>query len=114
MAFYERSLELLKKVKEKNANILTKSGFMVGVGEQTEEIIAILKDLRAVGCDIVTIGQYLAPSKNHFPVFEYVHPDVFAEYEKIGYSLGFKYVASGPLVRSSYYAERAFLDALNK
>lgn len=108
MAVFERSLELLNRVKKTNPKIITKSGFMVGVSEKYDEVTELMKALRAVDCDILTIGQYLAPSKAHYPVFEYIHPDVFKEYEKIGYELGFKYVASGPLVRSSYYAEKAF------
>ncbi|MFC0905396.1 lipoyl synthase [Clostridium sp. MT-14] len=107
MAVYERSLELLNRVKIMDSSILTKSGFMLGLGERREDIIQVLKDLREVNCDIVTIGQYLAPSLKHHPVVEYVHPRVFDEYKKIGLKLGFKYVASSPLVRSSYHAEEA-------
>ncbi len=108
MAVFERSLELLKRVKEINPSIITKSGFMVGVSEKYDEVIKLMKALRTVDCDILTIGQYLAPSKRHYPIFEYIHPDIFLQYEKIGLELGFKYVASGPLVRSSYYAEKAY------
>ncbi|HBC95845.1 MAG TPA: lipoyl synthase [Clostridium sp.] len=107
MAIYERSLNLLNDVKELDGSIFTKSGFMLGLGEEREDVIGLLKDLRKVDCDIVTIGQYLAPSSKHHPVEEYVHPSVFEEYRKIGLELGFKYVASSPLVRSSYRAEEA-------
>lgn len=104
-ANYTRSLDLLKNVKQWDANVHTKSGIMVGLGEQQAEVVDVMKDLRSVGCDLLTVGQYLAPSNQHHPVIEYVHPDVFKKYQDIGYELGFKYVASGPLVRSSYHAE---------
>lgn len=103
-ASYTRSLELLKNSKELDASIFTKSGIMVGLGEQEEEVIAVLRDLRAVDCDILTIGQYLAPSAKHHEVIEYIHPDLFKKYKDIAYEMGFKYVASDPLVRSSYHA----------
>lgn len=105
-AIYKRSLDLLKNSKEMDSSILTKSGFMVGLGESEEEVINLLKDLRKVNCDIVTIGQYLAPTDNHLEVVEYVHPDVFNKYRDIAYELGFKHVASAPLVRSSYNASK--------
>lgn len=104
-AIYERSLELLKRVKEADPEILTKSGIMLGLGETEEAVVEVMKDLRGVGCDILTIGQYLAPSSKHHPVVEYVHPDIFARYKKIGDELGFKNVVSAPLVRSSYHAD---------
>ncbi len=107
MADYDRSLELLRRSKEYDANILTKSGIMVGLGETEDEVINLMKDLRSVDCNILTIGQYLAPSEKHHPVVEYVHPDQFATYQKIGLELGFLLVESGPLVRSSYHAENA-------
>ncbi|GAE01866.1 lipoyl synthase [Clostridium botulinum B str. Osaka05] len=106
-AIYTRSLELLRKVKEIDKSILTKSGFMVGLGEKEEEVIELLKDLRKYQCDIVTIGQYLQPSKEHIELAEYVHPEVFKKYKKIGLNMGFKYIASSPLVRSSYNAAEA-------
>ncbi|EKS4342149.1 lipoyl synthase [Clostridium botulinum] len=106
-AIYTRSLELLRKVKEIDKSILTKSGFMVGLGEKEEEVIELLKDLRKYQCDIVTIGQYLQPSKEHIELEEYVHPEVFKKYNKIGLDMGFKYIASSPLVRSSYNAAEA-------
>ncbi len=108
MANYDRSLELLKRIKELDANIYSKSGLMVGLGESQEEVIDLLYDLRRVGCDFVTIGQYLAPSKKHHPVIEYVTPEVFDIYKKKAEEMGFIYVASAPLVRSSYHAEEAF------
>jgi lipoic acid synthetase len=77
---------------------------MVGLGEKPEEIESVMEDLREVGCDFLTIGQYLAPSSSHYPVAEYVHPDQFEEYRRIGYQKGFSFVASAPLVRSSYRA----------
>jgi lipoic acid synthetase len=105
MAIYERSLELLKNVKEKSSGILTKSGIMLGLGESEESVVKVMQELRAVGCDIITIGQYLAPSSKHHPVVEYVHPDIFEKYKEIGIALGFKNVVSAPLVRSSYHAD---------
>lgn len=106
-AIYTRSLELLRKVKEIDSSIFTKSGFMVGLGENEEEVIELLKDLRAYQCDIVTIGQYLQPSKEHIELVEYVHPDIFKKYKDIGMTMGFRYIASSPLVRSSYNAAEA-------
>lgn len=103
-AVYKRSLELLRQVKIRDKNIISKSGIMVGLGEEEEEIIQAMKDLREVDGDILTIGQYLRPSPLHLRVQNYIHPDKFEEYQKTGMSLGFKYVASAPLVRSSYHA----------
>ncbi len=105
MAVYARSLELLRNVKLFTSNILTKSGIMLGLGEGESEVIRVLQDLRTVDCDLLTIGQYLAPSKLHHPVVEYIDPVVFERYKQIALELGFKYVASSPLVRSSYHAE---------
>jgi lipoic acid synthetase len=81
---------------------------MVGLGEGEAEVIQVMKDLKAAGCDFLTIGQYLQPSKDHYPVKEYVHPDLFKKYEEIGLEIGFKAVASGPLIRSSYDALEMF------
>jgi len=106
LASYDRSLTLLKRVKEIAPSIITKSGLMVGLGEKREEVVEVLKDLREVGCDVVTIGQYLRPSPRHLEVREYVSPQVFAWYEDVARSLGFRGVASGPFVRSSYLAEK--------
>jgi lipoic acid synthetase len=108
MAIYERSLELIKRVKDLSTGIMTKSGIMVGLGEREEEVIEALQNLREADCDLLTIGQYLAPSKKHHPVVEYIHPDLFKKYEEIGMEIGFKHIASGPLVRSSYHADKAF------
>jgi lipoic acid synthetase len=107
MAIYERSLDVLKQVKEMYKMILTKSGIMVGLGETEVEVIETMKDLRAVGCDFLTIGQYLAPSKEHHPVIEYVTPETFKKYKHKAEELGFSFVASSPLVRSSYNAAEA-------
>jgi lipoic acid synthetase len=103
-AKYDRTMRLLERVKEIDPSIYTKSGLMLGLGETMDEVIDTLKDLRAIGVDAVTIGQYLRPTMKHLPVVEYVHPTVFKEYEKIGEDLGFAFVASGPFIRSSYNA----------
>lgn len=105
MAVFERSIELLGYVKKTKPNIKTKSGMMLGLGETKEQVINVFKRLREVNCDILTLGQYLQPSKAHIPVVEYISPEQFDEYKKIALSMGFKKVASAPLVRSSYYAE---------
>lgn len=110
MAIYKRSLELLTNVKELDSTLLTKSGIMVGLGEREDEVTELFKDLREVGCDLLTVGQYLAPSKSHHPVIEYVHPDVFEKYRETALKMGFRYVASAPLVRSSYLADKAFTE----
>ncbi len=107
-ATYQRSLDLLKVAKELNPNILTKSGIMVGIGETIEEVLALMDDLRSVGCDIITIGQYLRPSMKHAEVKEYVSLETFDLYKKKGIEKGFRYTASGPLVRSSYQALKQF------
>ncbi|MCF8009812.1 MAG: lipoyl synthase [Clostridiales bacterium] len=104
-ADYFRSLELLKKVKQAKNSIYTKSGMMLGLGEKEQEVVDALKDLRKVDCELLTIGQYLAPSSKHHPVIEYIYPETFDKYKELGYEMGFKYVASAPLVRSSYNAE---------
>ncbi len=103
-AKYERSLKVLSIVKELDSRIYTKSGIMLGLGETREEVIETLKDLREVGVDAVTIGQYLRPTMKHLPVNAFIHPTEFKEYEKIGEDLGFAFVASAPFVRSSYNA----------
>ena len=111
-AKYERTLDLLRAVKNMDATIHTKSGIMLGLGETHDEIIETLCDLREAGVSAVTIGQYLRPTTTkHLPVMEYVHPDRFAEYERIGEEMGFLFVASGPFVRSSYNAQ-AFSEKL--
>ncbi|MEL7650146.1 MAG: lipoyl synthase [Sedimentibacter sp.] len=106
-ADYRRSLELLENIKNMDGTILSKSGIMVGLGEKESEVIEVFKDLRSVGCDILTVGQYLAPSPQHHPVVEYIHPDIFSMYKERAEEMGFKYVASAPLVRSSYHADKA-------
>jgi lipoic acid synthetase len=103
-AKYERSLELISWFKEKG--LRTKSGIMVGIGERTEEVLELMRDLKESGCDIMTIGQYLQPTKNHLPVDRWVTLDEFAKYKEEGKKLGFKAVESGPLVRSSYHADK--------
>jgi len=103
-ARYARSLEQIKRTKDLGRR--TKSGIMVGLGETKEDVFALMDDLRANDCDILTIGQYLQPTKMHIAVAEFVHPDIFAEYKEAGLKKGFKWVESGPLVRSSYHAER--------
>jgi len=103
-AKYDRSLEQIQRTKD--AGKRTKSGFMVGLGETKEEVLKILQDLHSNGCDVVTIGQYLQPTKMHLAVEEYIHPDTFAFYKEEGLKMGIDFVESGPLVRSSYHAER--------
>ena len=103
-AKYWQSMETLKILKE--GGMRTKSGIMLGLGEAKEEVIQTLKDLNNSGVDVVTIGQYLQPTKKHLPVERFIHPDEFAEYREIGYELGLDYVESGPLVRSSYHSEK--------
>jgi len=103
-AKYDRSLLVLKYLKE--AGLRTKSGVMLGLGETEEEIIETMNDLKTIGLDVLTLGQYLQPTKQHLPVIEFVHPEKFIQYRKTGLEMGFKYVESGPLVRSSYHAER--------
>jgi len=103
-AKYDRSLEVLRYLKEKGMR--TKSGIMLGLGETEEEVIETMKDLRNVGLDIITIGQYLQPSKKHLPVQEFITPEQFKKYEKLGLEMGFMYVESSALVRSSYKAHK--------
>ena len=104
-ANYQWSLQLLEKFKQRNPAVPTKSGLMVGLGETKEELLRTLDDLRAHNVEMLTVGQYLQPSKNHLPVDRFVHPDEFAEYAEYARSIGFAQVASGPLVRSSYHAD---------
>jgi lipoic acid synthetase len=103
-AKYDRSLEVLKRLKD--GGMKTKSGIMLGLGETEEEVLETLQDLKNVGCEIITIGQYLQPTPKHLPVVEFVHPDQFAKYKKAGLEMGITYIESGPLVRSSYHAEK--------
>jgi len=105
-ATYERSLSVLGKVKTRCGDgIYTKSGLMLGLGETESELFTAMEDLRRVGCDILPLGQYLQPTLKHLPVMEFVSPDSFANYKKIAEAMGFKHVASGPMVRSSYHAD---------
>ena len=105
-ARYERSLELIRRAKDAAPGMLTKSGFMVGFGETQEELLAVMRDLRAHGCDIVTIGQYLRPSAQHLPIERYYDPSEYEAFRAYGAELGFTHVQAGPLVRSSYHADR--------
>ncbi|MBU88550.1 MAG: lipoyl synthase [SAR202 cluster bacterium] len=111
---YDVSLDLLRNVKKINGNMPTKSGMMVGLGETKDEILRTMKDLRNVGCDLLTIGQYLRPSKKHHPLIRFYHPDEFAKLKELGLEMEFKHVASGPLVRSSYHADEQHDAVLDK
>jgi lipoyl synthase len=111
-AKYWRSMEVLKILKQ--GGMRTKSGIMLGLGESKEEVVQTMKDLASVGVDVITIGQYLQPTKNHLAVVRFVHPDEFAEYREIGYELGVDYVECGPLVRSSYHSERHVYPGLGR
>ncbi|MFQ5848491.1 MAG: lipoyl synthase [Candidatus Methylomirabilales bacterium] len=103
-AKYERSLALLERAKRFDASLLTKSGLMLGLGEEREELLATMRDLVATGCNILTLGQYLRPTMNHLPVDRFYHPDEFRELKATGEAMGFTHVEAGPLVRSSYHA----------
>ncbi len=110
-ADYRRSLELLSRVKGFDPEIVTKSGLMLGLGESGEEVRAVMRDLRAAGCDLLTIGQYLQPSAKHHPVVKFIPPEEFAEYREAGKNMGFKGVTSAPLVRSSFRATEIYAQA---
>lgn len=114
MADYRRSLDLLARAKALDPDLLTKSGIMVGLGETREEVLALFSDLVRTGCDMLTVGQYLAPSRNHHPVVEYVHPDAFDDYRRAALDAGFAHVSSGPLVRSSYLADQSAAQGMRK
>ncbi|HVH71447.1 MAG TPA: lipoyl synthase [Candidatus Dormibacteraeota bacterium] len=103
-AVYERSLELLRRSKQSHPEIPTKTGMMLGLGEEKDEVLSTMHELAAQGTNILTLGQYLQPTREHLPVVRYVHPNEFAEYKILGEAMGFKHVESGPLVRSSYHA----------
>jgi lipoic acid synthetase len=107
-ADYKRSLELLKRSKKSHRHLLTKSGFMLGLGENQKEVLSLLQDLREAGCNFLTIGQYLQPRPDRLPVIRYVPPEAFEEYKRIGEKMGFSSVASGPFVRSSFHASQMF------
>lgn len=111
-AIYERSLDLLARVKKHSTGIFSKSGIMVGLGETKEEVLRVMDDLLGAGCDMLTIGQYLQPSKNHPAVAEFVHPTQFDAYKAAGLEKGFKFIASGPLVRSSYHAAQGMEEVM--
>ena len=104
LATYDGSLKVIEHIAK--SAIRSKSGIMLGLGETEEEILQVMKDLRAVGCEVMTIGQYLQPAKNNWPIQEYVTPEKFEEYGRIGRSMGFRHVESAPMVRSSYHAEK--------
>jgi lipoic acid synthetase len=103
-AKYDRSLEVLFRLKK--GGMRTKSGVMLGLGESREEVLETMEDLRSVQVDILTLGQYLQPTRKHLPVKDFVTPEQFKEYEEVGLKMGFRFVESGPLVRSSYHAEK--------
>ena len=111
-AKYRQSLRVLEAVKEFDPSIYTKTSIMLGLGEKDEELVQTLKDLRAVGCDVVTFGQYLQPTPKHLKVIEYVTPEKFKHWQDVAESMEFLYVASGPLVRSSYRAGEFFLKGI--
>jgi lipoyl synthase len=113
-ARYDRTLQVLRDFRTRFPRIMTKSGIMVGFGESTAEVHATLDDLRAVGCAVVTIGQYLQPTQQHHPVVDFVTPEQFAAYERYGQEIGFTYTFAGPFVRSSYMAEHQFIRATVK
>ncbi len=112
MAHYRRSLELLRRSKEIDPRVITKSGLMLGLGESREEVLGVMRDLRQVGCDLLTLGQYLAPSSRHHPVIDFITPEEFTGYEPIGLEMGFRGVAAAPLVRSSFKAAELFRQAV--
>jgi lipoic acid synthetase len=105
-ADYQYSLNLIKEFKALFPDIPTKSGLMLGLGEEMDEVLEVMRDLRAHNCDMLTLGQYLQPSRDHLPVEKFIHPDEFAELARLGQEMGFSHVASGPMVRSSYHADQ--------
>lgn len=111
-ATYDTSMAVLEHIS--SSGMVCKSGMMVGIGESDQEVLETMRDLRAVGCNILTIGQYLQPSKAHFPIDRYVHPSVFDSYRVDGLAMGFDYVASAPMVRSSYLADKAVCAVKNR
>jgi lipoic acid synthetase len=112
-SYYERSLKVLEYVKREGSTLLTKSGIMLGLGEKREEVYPVLQDLKTIGCDIVTLGQYLQPTRHQLPVQEFIPLTVYEEYKKYAVELGFRFVDAGPFVRSSYNAA-AVLDAIKQ
>lgn len=113
-AEYRRSLELLRQARAFRPGLVTKSGLMLGLGETRQEVIEVMSDLRQVECELLTIGQYLQPSLQHHKLVRYVAPEEFEEYASIGKRMGFRYVASGPLVRSSFHAAETYLLAMGE
>jgi lipoic acid synthetase len=111
-ADYRRSIRVLEQTKLLNNEILTKSGFMLGLGESRQEVIELMANLRKAGCDILTIGQYLQPSLKHHKVLDFIRPEEFEDYARVGKLLGFRKVIAGPLVRSSFNAAAAYLELL--
>ena len=111
-ADYEQSIRVVAEIKKHNPNLVSKSGMMLGLGETREQVLQVMHDLREADCDILTIGQYLRPSKAHYPVKEYIHPDVFDEYAKLGIEMGFKHVETSPLTRSSFMAHKSYEMAM--
>lgn len=109
---YQWSLDLIQQFGERHPHIPTKSGLMLGLGEEIAEVEQVMADLRAHGCDMLTIGQYLQPSPHHWPVARYAHPDEFDRLAALGYEMGFAHVASGPMVRSSYHADQQAINVL--
>ena len=107
-ADYKRSIDLLRRSKEDCPHIFTKSGFMLGLGETQEEVLKLFQDLKKGGCDFLTIGQYLQPRQDRLPVIRFISPEEFGEYKRIGEEMGFRAVASGPFVRSSFHASQLF------
>ena len=112
-ASYEQSLKVFQKIKEYNPTIFTKSSLMLGLGETEQEVIKTMKDLRSTGVSILTMGQYLQPSSRHLPVMQYITPERFDWFANVAKQIGFSYVASGPLVRSSYRAGEFFFQKLS-
>ena len=112
MADYRTSLDVLKQAKELDPNITTKSGLMLGMGETKDEVIQVMRDVRKAGCDLFTMGQYLAPSADRYPVQDFPTPEAFAEYEPIGIELGFRGIVSAPLWRTSYKADVLYRRAI--
>jgi lipoic acid synthetase len=113
-ADYRRSLRVVAEVKRYKPGTVSKSGMMVGLGETRGEVLQTMRDLREANCDILTIGQYLRPSRAHYPVAEYIHPDVFDEYTAAGMEMGFLHVESSPLTRSSFMAHKSYAKAVGK
>jgi len=113
-ANYRQSMSVLEHAKKANPSLITKTSLMLGVGETDEEVLQTMKDLRNIGVDAITLGQYMRPTRKHMKVTEYVKPEKFDHWGKVGEELGFKYTASGPLVRSSYKAGEFFIKNILK